>query len=151
MFKTRTNYNRKGFAVGEFPSTRPVFSLTMKNGKKVLEKTGENNFYRAIQDAVPDTCLINIINRLTKGDDKAVGDVVGGFVDITQMPKNLMEAQNLMMFSEQYFNGLPKEVREKYKNNLGGFLQDIDKELLARQTAQFPPAPVQNEVVKDGE
>lgn len=148
-FKNRSNYNRDGFRQGVFPKNADEYGYSEVGGRMVLTKTGETNRYEQIQQVIPETSLTNIINRLMKGDKSAIGDVVGSFVDATKMPKTLMEAQNIMLFSERYFDSLPVDARNKYQNDLGAFLHDVDKVLVARQQSPgVSPAPVE---VKESE
>lgn len=140
MYKNRSNYARDGFRHSGFPQHADEYGFKEVNGRMVLAKTGEKNVYQMIQEAIPQTSLTAIINRLMKGDKSAIGDVVANFVDATKVPKNLMEAQNLMIYGERYFETLPTDVRNKYQNDLSAFFADVDRALLARQQS---PAPVE--------
>lgn len=140
-FKNRSNYERVGFAQGNYPKNADEYGYSEVHGKMVVCKTGESNRYEMIQQAIPETSLTNIINRLMKGDTKAVGDVVASYVDATTMPKTLQEAQNLMIFSERYFDTLPVDVRKKYANDLGAFLRDVDIALAVKNAPAPAPAP----------
>lgn len=152
IYKARNNYDRHGFSQSVFPFTQPEYGYQEDHGKMVLKKIGEKNVYKRTQEAADDVCLQNIIARLTKGDTSAVGDVVGGFVDVTTMPKTLQEAQNLAIFAENYFKGLPSEVKNKYQNNLNNFLQAVDSLRFVRAEDQkATPLATENiiEEVKD--
>lgn len=146
-FKNRSDYSREGFSLDEFPFVLPEYGYIEAKGRMVVGKTGETNRYDQIQQAIPETSLTSIIQRLMKGDKSAVGDVVGSFVDATCLPKNLMEAQNLMIFSERYFETLPVDVRKKYSNDIGAFLKDVDA---ARSSKDLSIKEKEPENIDDG-
>ena len=59
----------------------------------------------------------NIINRALNGDPFALNKKIGNYMDVTEMPKTLAEAQQIVINLKERFNNLPAEVRAKFENN----------------------------------
>ena len=83
-------------------------------GMKVLVKVGEHDIYPEIQAHLEETLVENIVMRATMGDQTALEAVKGSYVDCTNMPISLMDAQNKILKIEREFNSLPLETREKF-------------------------------------
>lgn len=88
-----------------------------KKGKLTLKKTGEHNVYEEIQ-ADAESCKIeNILKRVAMGDLNALNQREALYVDATTMPKNLMEAQNIVIKAKDEFYKMPLEVRKEFENS----------------------------------
>lgn len=88
-----------------------------KKGQKILIKTGETNVYEMIQ-ADAESCKIeNILHQVAMGDLRALQQREATYVDATTMPKNLMEAQNLVIRMKDEFYKMPIEVRKEFGND----------------------------------
>lgn len=76
-----------------------TYSLVIdkKTGKEDLQVTGKTNIYEFIQKSLPETLIYNIIERYNNGDVTALDKIHGFYGDVTTMPKNLAEAQQLMI------------------------------------------------------
>lgn len=81
---------------------------------KTLVKTGKTNLYEKIQKHAEDTKISNILERATLGDTTALNRMQGQYVDCTDLPKSLMEAQNEIVKVKSQFETLPLEIREKF-------------------------------------
>lgn len=93
-----------------------------ERGHKVLEKTGEEDIYEPIQSYYEETKIENILARCAAGDTEALNQRQGVYADITNMPKNLMEAQNLIIKISNEFDKLDPETRAKFDNSKERFV-----------------------------
>lgn len=106
----------------------PVYEMELdKDNHKTLKQTGETNAYAKIQEYLEETKIENILTRVALGDAEALNKVQGNYLDTTDMPKNLAEAQNAIIRLTEQFNQLPIDVRrefdmspEKYIAEYGG-------------------------------
>lgn len=85
-----------------------------EDGHKRVHKSGETNLYERIQEALPDTLIINILDRAAMGDPEALARHQENYLDATDMPKTLAEAQNTIIRIQNEFEDLPAEVRKKF-------------------------------------
>lgn len=88
-----------------------------ENGKLHLVKTGKTNIYQMIQSHAEEVKIENILKQVAMGDLSALQQREATYVDATTMPKNLMEAQNLVIRLKDEFYKLPLEVRKQFENN----------------------------------
>lgn len=99
-----------------------------KTGHKSLIITGKTNVYDRIQAALEETKIENIIRRATLGDPTALAAIEGQYLDISDAPKTLAEAQNLIIKVKQEFDKLPLEVRRKYDMSAEKYVADYGSE-----------------------
>lgn len=100
-----------------------------ENGNEEFYISGHTNVYEKIQAHLEETKLENIIARcIDTGDTTLLYQKEGFYADITEMPKNWIEAQNKIKNAEEIFNSLPLEVRKKYDNNFNKYLSDVGSE-----------------------
>lgn len=128
----------------EYPTTRPVFQeVVKKDGSISIEKVGEENFFQATQEAVKDTLIYNLIDQYERTLDGSIFGTpsVGGFIDTTSMPKDLMQAENVRAQAKQLFESLPADARKKYGNDFTTFLVDINAKLKDKSAAVPSKAP----------
>lgn len=87
-----------------------------ENGEKELVEDEIINIRDEIESYHEETKITNIIRRATfdiNAANRLIGDNGNGNIDLTQMPENLMEAQNLMVKAKQaYANLTPKQQAE---------------------------------------
>lgn len=87
-----------------------------EDGKKELVEDEIINIRDEIESYHEETKITNIIRRATfdiNAANQLIGDSGNGSVDLTQMPENLMEAQNLMVKAKQaYANLTPRQQAE---------------------------------------
>lgn len=88
-----------------------------KNGHKVTVPIGKTNIYDRIQSSLEETKIENIIKRFTEGDISAFRQGEPLYADMTEAPKTLMEAQNMIIRITDEFNNLPVEVRAKFDHS----------------------------------
>lgn len=88
-----------------------------KNGKRYLKPDKRLEIYEIIQSHAEECDINNIINRALNGDPFALNKKTGNYMDVTEMPKTLAEAQQIVINLKNGFDELPAEVRAKFENN----------------------------------
>lgn len=88
-----------------------------ENGQRQLIRTGQKNVYLMIQEDLENTKIENILHAVAMGDLSALKQREATYVDATTMPKNLMEAQNLVIRMKDEFYKMPLEVRKEFQND----------------------------------
>lgn len=99
--------------------------IDKETGKKHLVKSGETNIYAMIQEDLEDSKIENILKRVAMGDLKALNQRETLYVDATNMPKTLMEAQNVVLKAKQEFERLPLEVRKEFDNSAEKYISEM--------------------------
>lgn len=84
-----------------------------KKGLKQLVKTGETNVYEKIQAYAEETKIENIIQRVIAGDETVLRPN-NIYADVSQHPKDMLEAMEQIHNLENTYNELSKEIKEKY-------------------------------------
>ena len=92
-----------------------------KYGQKVLVKTGETNLYDLIQESLEETKIENILKRVAAGDDSVMRPD-GIYADLTEAPKNLIEARQQMQKLENVWNGLSNDIKKEYDYSVEKFI-----------------------------
>lgn len=109
----------------------PVFD---DNGVMSLIETGKTDLYAEIQSHADSVDIHVILDRFAKtGDPGVLSRVQGAYGDFTQMPRTFAEALNTMVAAEQYFFGLPVEVRAQFGHDFHQFLASMDSPDFARK------------------
>lgn len=96
-----------------------------EKGEKVLTLDQTIDQQAEIDSYLEETKLENIIRRASIDPDIAarlMPDMGGGLQDATEMPKNLMELQNIMLRAEQIWDEIPKETKLKFDNDVDKFI-----------------------------
>lgn len=128
MFFTRANHNekeRKETEAGQ--KVRLTFRWACDDkGNKSLVKDEEIDRDAEIQSYLEETKIENIINRAAY--DPSIVQKLGAHLseaepqDFTSMPSTLAEAQNLMIQAEQTWDKLPREIKQKFDNDVDKFI-----------------------------
>lgn len=128
MFFTRTNHNekeRKETEAGK--KTRLTFRWKYDDkGNKSLVQDEEIDRDAEIQSYLEETKIENIINRAAF--DPSIAQNLCGQLndkepqDFTNMPSTLAEAQNLMIQAERTWDKLPREIKQKFDNDVDKFI-----------------------------
>lgn len=125
-----------------------------QNGVACIQIIGQKNLQEEINAAFEDTLVYKIIDRYLNGDTEALNVVNGSFVDITKVPRDLIEAHKQQVFAINSFKNLPVEVRALFDNDPNKFaLSENPMDLINKAFSknQNVPDPVlQKEVVNDG-
>lgn len=102
-----------------------------EKGHKTLVKTGEENIYSKIQEGLESTKIENILQRAMMGDPEALNRKKGDYLDCTEMPKTLAEAQNTIIKLRNEFNSLPVETRRQFDMSPEKYIQQYGSEAWA--------------------
>lgn len=98
-----------------------------KQGQKILVCTGQTNVWEKIQESLEESKIENILKRVAAGDNSVFRpDAI--YQDLTIMPKNLIEAKQMMQQLENTWNGLPTDIKNKYDNDLELFIAKAGSE-----------------------
>lgn len=104
--------NKKYTLSGEEEETTYSYEID-KKGMKNLQATGKTNVYEKIQTYAEETKIENVIQRVIAGDESVLRpDAI--YADITNHPKNLLEAMEQIHNLENTYNNLTEEIKEKY-------------------------------------
>lgn len=101
------------------------FGRLNKNGVVEVIERGKDNLYDYIQSFADSVDLNVLISRFANGDETALNQVAGAYIDVTDLPKSYAEAFEMVQNASEMFTQLPAEIKEKYDNNLGKFVSDI--------------------------
>lgn len=96
-----------------------------KKGHKTLKQTGTHDIYEEIQSYAEECKIENIIARAAAGDPTILNQRRGTYADITDTPKNLAEAQNIILRLSTEFEKLPTEIRAKFDNSKEKFINEF--------------------------
>lgn len=94
-------------------------------GHKTLRFTGTHDIYQEIQSYAEECKIENIIARAAAGDTTALNQRSGMYGDFTNTPKNLAEAQNIILRLSAEFDKLPVELRKKFDNSKEKYIQEF--------------------------
>lgn len=143
--------NEKFFSNAGSPY-RTVYSPKVdQNGNIELVESGVENTAEFINSFKESTDISVILARVAAGDMSALNQRNGIFGDFTGMPKTYAEFLQLQIDSNNLFNSLPVEVRDKFGNDPNKFLAEsgskewVEKlgDVLPENAREyFNPAPV---------
>lgn len=118
----------------------PIFD---KQGRMELQEIGQENLYDYIQSHADSVDIHVILKQYEQGDVSVLSRVQGAYGDFTQMPKTFAEALNTLIAAEQYFNGLPVEVRAQFGHNFNQFIASMDAPDFTSRMGIAPETPVE--------
>lgn len=132
IFKTKYQEREHFYApTGEPIEYKHEPSFDEKTGKRILTKTRLVNTYEMIQVGREETEIARIVQRARNGDETVLNAMNGQYIDITDMPKNLAEAQQFMINAENIFEKMPNEIKSKFGYDSDRFIHeagnDVDK------------------------
>lgn len=91
--------------------------LDKETGMITLVENGKKNLYAEIQ-SYKDMCDINkIVSRYVNGEIDILNQVQGVYGDFSASPSSLADALQQAYDSEQQFNRLPVDIKQKFDNN----------------------------------
>lgn len=111
--------------------------INKKTGKLELEKIGETNVYEIIQTHAEEIKIENILHAVAMGDMAALQQREATYCDATTMPKNLMEAQNLVIRLKDEFYKMPIEVRKEFGNDPEQYVSEMGTEEFNTKMAPY--------------
>lgn len=101
----------------------PVFS---QEGVMDLKEIGKHDLYAEIQSHKDSVDIHVLLSMYNNGDPGALSRIQGAYGDFTRMPTTFAEALNTMIAAEQYFNGLPVDVRAQFGHDFHQFIATMD-------------------------
>lgn len=116
-------------------------------GHMELKEVGKESLYDFIQSH-KESCDINVIlARFSAGDTTALAKRQMFYADLTDFPTTYADVVNTMHGAEDYFTGLPVEVRAKFGHDFNKFLASLDNPQtlvdLGIVSSQSPASPEQ--------
>lgn len=125
MFYSKTK-PRETVSIAAGKKEKPTYSIKVdENGHKTVHQTGMTNFYKKIQENAEDCKIENILKRAQLGDTSALNRKIPQWIDATNMPTNLAEAQQAIINLENIFASLPLEVRKEYNFSAEQYIADF--------------------------
>lgn len=132
--------------------TRKTYRWTEnENGEKILVEDEEIKIADEIESYHEETKITNIIRRATfdvNAANKLLSDSGNNGADLTTMPENLMEAQNIIIKAKQaYANLTPKQQAEF--NGMADFMRSAGTEEWAKKLGYIAKKPAMEEPVNE--
>lgn len=101
------------------------YKLNKTGHKMLVKKDSQIDVYSRIQ-ADRDSCDINILmQRFALGDTEALNINKGFFLDTRDMPKTYAEVFERGLEAEQFFEGLPTDLKEMFDNSHTVFFSEM--------------------------
>lgn len=94
-----------------------------KDGAYRLIEDGFEDVYDSIQKAANGVTLDALIRRAKAGDDSAIREPIDSYVDLSHVPKDLLEAHQMLIDAKDRYYSLPAELRSKFGNSFDEFLK----------------------------
>ena len=106
----------------------PTYSLKIdkQTGKKELKESGKTDIYEKIQENKEGTYIYDILEKYMGGDESVLSKNVARYEDVTELPTNLAEAQQLIIDAENTFKSLPLEIRKEFNHSPTEFMAGIE-------------------------
>lgn len=104
------------------------------NGRRKLIPDVKINIWDIIQSHAEECEIENIVRRALNGDPFALNKKVGNFMDLTEMPRTIAEAQQLVINLKEQFEKLPADIKQKFDNNAEIFVASYGSEDWADKT-----------------
>lgn len=122
-----------------------------EDGKKILVEDEEIKIADEIESYHEETKITNIIRRATFDVNAAnmlLGDNGNEGADLTTMPENLMEAQNIIVKAKQAYASLtPKQMAEF--DGMADFMRSAGTEEWAKKLGYITKQPTKEEPVDE--
>lgn len=128
----------KYYAAYKTPTTEPapagskeesVYQIDIDlNGHKVIKEVGKTNIYDMIQASLEQSKIENIIRRATEGDANALAVMNGQYIDTTDVPHTLAEAQNFVIKAKNEFDQLPINIRRQFNMSAEQYIAEYGKQ-----------------------
>lgn len=120
-----------------------------KDGSLKLIKVGTENTDEIIASYYESTTLEAILTRFANGDLSALNRYQPIYADITNMPKSLAEAMQVVNNSKAGFDALPANIKALFDNNYNFWLSSAGtKEWFERMAPVLQTDPAPGDLVK---
>lgn len=117
-------------------------------GQLELVPNGQDDLYDMIQSHADSVNIDTILSKFIAGDPDALSKVQGTFGDFTNLPTSYAEMLNVINESEQFFEQLPLEVRERFNHNFGEFISSMDSKDFVKRMGWQESEPAQSAPVQ---
>lgn len=94
------------------------------DGRRKLLKDNPRPIYEMIQAHREECEIERIVKRALNGDVSALNAIEGQYLDITGAPKNLAQAQQIIINAKRDFDKLDVETKKKFENNVEIFIAE---------------------------
>lgn len=111
--------------------------IDKKSGQTKLVKIGKHSVYDIIQQDLESTKIENILHKLAMGDYSVLKQAELTYVDEKDFPKNLMEAQNIVIKAKQEFDRFPVEVKKLFNNSPEQYVSEIGTDEFIKKLSPF--------------
>lgn len=118
-----------------------------ENGKKKLVEDEEINIADEVESYHEETKISNIIRRATFDVNAAnmlLGDNGNNGADMTTMPENLMEAQNIIVKAKQAYASLTPKQQAEF-DGMADFMRNAGTEEWAKKLGYITEQPTKKE------
>ena len=136
IFNSRSNYP----ATVPAPSgerKRPKLTRGIdKDGNRTLVISGYDDLVEFVNLAAEGVTVADLMKRAERGEDTLHPDAVQSYVDLSNAPKSLLDAEMAVINARNEFEKLPLEVRQAYDNNLSKWLKSIDDGSFVKSTLE---------------
>lgn len=121
-------------------------------GHKSVVQDGETDLYSTIQSHLEETKIENILAQAAF-DPSVLNKLQGAYIDTTDMPTTLMQAQNLVIAGQEEFAKLPANIKQQFNNDVGEYFAKYGSEEWAKILgfAQSDASTATGTVVQNGE
>lgn len=100
-----------------------------KDGVTTLEKVGEENTDEMIESAKESTDIATIVAYYNAtGDETVLNRYTPHYGDFSKLPKSLAEFLQLRIDSQNFFDALPADIKQKFDNNADIFFAQAGNE-----------------------
>lgn len=111
--------------------------IEKKSGRKHLVKVGETCVYDKIQEDLEQSKIENIIHKLAMGDLSVLKQAELTYADADDFPKNLMEAQNIVIKAKNEFNKFPEEVKKIFNNSPEQYVSEMGSDEFIKKMSPY--------------
>ena len=87
-----------------------------EDGKRIFEKSGQEDIKAYIEASKEASLVSNIIKRFENGDIDALNARRGIYGDASLLPSTPQEAHNMLRYAAEKFNALPESVRSNFED-----------------------------------
>lgn len=117
-------YSRSAADSGS-PVVQLYRSQFRKDGTLELIPDGEHDLYAEIQSHAASTDIQMILQRYFNGDPAALSRIQGVYADVTEMPKDIHQAMQMMDTARADFARLPVDIKELFDNDANQWLASL--------------------------
>lgn len=138
LFRTKTEPHKRYYCnAGSRYENVYQEEIDKKSGSTHLVKTGETCVYDLIQADLEQSKIENIIHKLAMGDYSVLREAKLTYVDESDFPKDLMEAQNIVVKAKAEFDKFPADVKREFNNSPEQYVSEMGTDEFIKKMAPF--------------